>query len=410
MPIFLVSFLIAIIPVLGQSDVQIEVDPYDSPILITGWLGEDVFEGNLRLTALNGDIEEFIFLASDLTLEKGDDIIGRQHVNLVGDPTLSVGIPHNFQVMVTGLKEPGTYKGEIEILIKGQNRNEALVIPLTVIARARPALTPLPGTAQVQLKLVNPQSFFIDWLHGLDNFLAYRLLPKSAFLDSWQLQFQNTVNANITILETTAVVLGEQTCYQLTEEALTFPKGQQIIPAKQIGSLSLTIERKVIPPDHYMGSIFLTLDGLDEQLIIPVDLSVRIGPFWPGVILFIGISLGRVFKWIQEKDSIQKEEARKKLDELQEKRHMKILKNGWTAVTGLSLQIRIKGGIMLLLRGLLYLCLIILLIFVGMDKFYISEGAYFGAKPFNDYFGLIFWGLSADVASRTLGTLRAPDN
>ena len=86
---------------------------------------------------------------------------------------------------------------------------------------------------------------------------------------------------------------------------------------------------------------------------------------------------------------------------------MKKLKNGWTVLTGLSLNIRAAGGIMLWLRGLLYICLIIILIFVGMDKFYISEGAYFGAKPFNDYFGIIIWGLSADIASRTLENLQA---
>lgn len=183
---------------------------------------------------------------------------------------------------------------------QGQARNESRVINMTVIAKGRPVLTPLPGTSQVKFQLVNCQSSILT---NIDRYLARKMLPKSAFLDSWQLQYQNSGNANTTVQDTTTVLLGEHSGYQLTETELRIPRGLQIIPAKQIGVLNLTLDRTAIPPDHYTGSIYLTLDGLDEQLNVPVDLSVRIGPLWPGIIVTLGILSGRLFKWVQEKSS-----------------------------------------------------------------------------------------------------------
>lgn len=34
-----------------------------------------------------------------------------------------------------------------------------------------------------------------------------------------------------------------------------------------------------------------------------------------------------------------------------------------------------------------------------------QKGSTFGADPFSDYLGLLVWGLSADVASRSLSNL-----
>jgi uncharacterized protein with FMN-binding domain len=42
---------------------------------------------------------------------------------------------------------------------------------------------------------------------------------------------------------------------------------------------------------------------------------------------------------------------------------------------------------------------------MGLGSLYVEKGATFGAKPFSDYLGLILWGLSADVASRSLSNL-----
>ena len=38
-----------------------------------------------------------------------------------------------------------------------------------------------------------------------------------------------------------------------------------------------------------------------------------------------------------------------------------------------------------------------------------QKGSTFGADPFSDYLGLLVWGLSADVASRSLSNLTGGD-
>lgn len=297
--LFVVLLIILVPSAQAQNSIRIEVDPGDTPLVITGWLGEaNAFVGNLRLTAHGGDVDGFIILPSDL--KKGEELIGRQNISLVGDPTLTADIPKDFQVSVTGLEKPGTYEGYLEILIPGRPRNEALKINLTVVAKARPVLNPQPGTETLQLRLVNCGQ-------KLNCSLAHLLLPASAFLDKWNLQFENAVQADVTVLDTEVVVLGEQTGYQLAETELTLPQDQQKLLAGQMGALPLTLKRPAIPPDHYTGNIYLTLEGRDERLAIPVDLSVRKGPFWPLVALLFGIIVGRLFKYMQERGGPQAE-------------------------------------------------------------------------------------------------------
>jgi hypothetical protein len=59
-----------------------------------------------------------------------------------------------------------------------------------------------------------------------------------------------------------------------------------------------------------------------------------------------------------------------------------------------------------LLRPLFYLLLLLLLSVVGLQSLYINSGATFGSAGFYDYLGLFLWGLSADVAQRTLQSLQ----
>jgi hypothetical protein len=525
---------------LAQEDVTIEVDPDDTSLAITGRLGEsNAFMGNLRLTARGGDVMTFTFLDSDLKRQDGDEIVGRQNISLIGDPTLTVDVPKDFQVSVTGIDKPGTYQGQIEILLPGQPRSEALVIDLTVVAKALPNLTLLPGTDQIQLRLVN-----CGWAFNCA--LARWLLPASAFLENWQLQFGNETQADVVVLDVAVSVLGEQTGYQLTKAVLALPTDPHTLAAGHISALPLTIYRSKIPPDHYTGSIYLRLDGRDERLKIPVDLNVRVGPFWPLLALLLGIALGRLFKYMQErgqpqaealaavndtavqvnraqpddqkilrpmlddvrqlvyrekletvtaqlaaienrllalqqlrqmetalqgkqqhpeaKAALQKivqarqligqkeddqakaliEEVRTTLDRLQttlmsggrqpdpdiaaarsqadeaaramdqaakappvppvEAEWRQKLKDALVFLSGLSNEIRAEATLWLI-QPLLYLALLIGLLAVGLSSLYIDKGLTFGANPFADYLGLVLWGLSADVASRSLSNL-----
>ena len=151
----LLILLICPAPALAQPNAKIEVDAKDKPLEIKGWLGEEnSLIGNIRLTAEEANVANLIFLPSDLKRQKGDEIIGRQQVNLIGERQLEAGFPKDFQVKVSGVKLPGIYTGEIELLVPGQKRSQALVIPNNVKAKAKPAVVPAKGTEQETVLLV----------------------------------------------------------------------------------------------------------------------------------------------------------------------------------------------------------------------------------------------------------------
>jgi hypothetical protein len=57
-----------------------------------------------------------------------------------------------------------------------------------------------------------------------------------------------------------------------------------------------------------------------------------------------------------------------------------------------------------IIRPMLAVILILLLVGLGLKTLYVGNAS-FGSNGFVDYFGLVLWGLSADVAARTLTTL-----
>ncbi len=60
-----------------------------------------------------------------------------------------------------------------------------------------------------------------------------------------------------------------------------------------------------------------------------------------------------------------------------------------------------------IVRPILSLVLLLLLVLWGMQALYVNAGATFGAAGVYDYMGLLLWGLTADVVSRSLSNLPA---
>lgn len=174
--------------------------------------------------------------------------------------------------------------------------------------RSQPSLIPLKGTDQIQLQLVN-----CNWI--LDCALANLFLPASTRINKLQLQFDNPAPVPAQILNTATVVQGNFTRYQLTT-TFSVPQGAQTLAANDIVSLPLTLNRFAMPPDQYTGAIYLTLENQTNRLTLPVTLNVRSGPLLPLLILLVGVILGRLFKYMQEKGGPQAD-ARKKVYQLE---------------------------------------------------------------------------------------------
>lgn len=305
----IISLLLCVIVVVfaipAKAAPSIIVDSSDKSIHITGWLGEEsALVGNLRLTAQGENIDKFVFLPSDLRRKEGDGIINRHQLTIVGERKLFVGIPQDFQLKVTDVWLPGTYEGKLQVLLPNQPQQPVQTIPIQVTAKARPTLIPLGGTEQIQLRLVNCDGV----LSFFDCLIAKGLLPASAFLNQWQLQFENPSQIPVTIVDATVILKGEQTGYQLTQASLSLPQSlvnlaiANLPPTAghRIITLPLTLNRSAIPPDRYTGAIYFTLSGQTQKLVIPVDLKMRSGPILPLMVLIFGVVLGRLFKYMQE--------------------------------------------------------------------------------------------------------------
>jgi hypothetical protein len=284
-------FLLLINPAPAFADTIITVDAKDKPLQIKGWLNEEnTLIGSIRLSA-PAKVEQFQFLASDLQRQEGDEIIGRQQVSFIGETKLQAGIPKDFQVKVSNPQSPGNYKGQIEIRLP---THKPQIIDFNVLVKARPKLTSVRGNEQVQLQLTQCNWWF-------DCGLAHSIFNKSAFLQTWDLAFDNTEDTSVKVIGAEVLLKGEQTGYQLSSNQIKVPNIPQTLKADQIVKLPLSWETNKIPPDRYTGAVYLSLEGGKERLIIPVNLTMRIAPLMPLFILFLGIICGRLTKYMQEK-------------------------------------------------------------------------------------------------------------
>ncbi|HEY0367678.1 MAG TPA: hypothetical protein VGC73_14500, partial [Pyrinomonadaceae bacterium] len=80
------------------------------------------------------------------------------------------------------------------------------------------------------------------------------------------------------------------------------------------------------------------------------------------------------------------------------------LRDALVVLSGLSDEFRTEATLFLA-RPILWLALLIGLLALGLKTVYVDNPV-FGANAFTDFLGLMFWGLSSDVASRTLSGLR----
>lgn len=512
----------------------IGVDAADTPVRITGWLHEDAsFVGNIRVRA---PAAGFTVLASDLRQDGGDAIVGRQNLGLIplGAATAEAGAPRDHQVKVGGVPSAGIYRGHLTLVPVGHPEGAATRVEVIVEARARPNLVPLPGSEKIRLQLVSCRG-------RLDCWLAKGLLPGAALLDARPLQL-STPASPVVLTDGGVVALGEHNGAPLTVEQISLPTWPLDLPADHIATVPLNVRRATLAPDHYLGSVYLTLADRPERVVVPLDLSVRAGPLGPLLCLLVVILLGRFVKYMQDTGNaladamalVLAEEARIREMEGEDRDLMEpliarvrqevgtrtlaevkaaveavaawrgavarlrdlerllrshglpsdgealtavreartliravrdvtdptwttkvealVAKAGagvtwmgdgasasagdpsqsaattaalaleearrapWPAPGGRRLRdtvVALASGIptsntaavLLGTRQILSILLVITLAFVGLDSLYIRSGATFGAAGFTDYLGLILWGLSADVASRTLSSL-----
>jgi hypothetical protein len=272
-------------PALGAGSLDVVAQ---NSITISGFTDTpDSFVASVTLHADGGDVQ-FTFLPSDLTGADSNSL-DRSHVTLLGTTNITSGAYVIDSVNVTGISDPGTYTGKVTLASGGQS----LEIPLTVIAKERPALTVSAGS-QLKLDVTRCGSGLSCWLAGW-------LIPDGGQDGSTNILVENAGKGDDTVTAAQVFATGS-----IGGHTLSGPLDWTgVVAAGSTKALPLTVKRLELPPDHYVGNAFVTVKDGSGFFTIPVDVSVRSGPLWAILALLLGIIVGRLAVHMQSKGNQQ---------------------------------------------------------------------------------------------------------
>lgn len=291
------ALVLTVLPVRAAGP-TLQADPMDNPLTISRMLttSTSTFGGNIRLTAIGGDISNLRLLASDLQMmnnacpstpssQAASTMIDRSNISIPAGILLKDGQPTDVLVTITNVTHPGTYCGFLDFY-DGQTGTKLLTVPLTLSISVSPNVISLDDTVNVQV--VHSQ-----WPEIFDNFLVNIVLSNSYEQDNWTVRLLNETLVPVNILGMTLDLKGDKTGVDYSD---AFPNVQFPIslPANQTKQINFMIKRNLLPPDHYHGMIRLILENSDTAVKVPVDVNLRNGPFWTIVILIFGILLGQL--------------------------------------------------------------------------------------------------------------------
>ena len=292
----LFAVLVVVFSVTARSQ-EIELEAGDSDITIKGFTSDDTsFNGDVRVTLKNASQATKLYvLASHLQAPNGEQI-KRTQIEVAKEITLTPNVPTAIPIKVTGVKVPGEYKGQLELLLDGQSRDTAKKINLKLLANVRTALTALANADRLKANLVNCSGPCL---------LAKWILPGSTET-KYEIKFEKPIGLSLPALETEMDVKGERNGVQWKNPThLTFDPPSDVASGdksdKRFLVFPVTLTYSGLPADHYTGSIYLSLDANTPVIKLPVDVNVRVAPLWPLLFLIIGIVLGKLLKFMQER-------------------------------------------------------------------------------------------------------------
>ncbi len=266
---------------------HLSVAPDDSPLVILGTLdGEtSAFSGHVRLSVTGGDVTELRMLASDLVeKDSPSQLIERRYLSIPAGTSLSVNQPLDVEVTVSNVNHPGVYTGTIKFLLPEQLEDEALIVPVELHVDATPLVEPVEPSLSVQV--VHCQNQLSCWV-------ASWLLPENAIRDDWEVLLDNQTPNAVDVTDVDVVMFGEQTGHVVRPDEIELEVPHPL-PASQVERIGLTIFRHRLPSDRYRGTFRFKVADEEQPVIVNVDLDVRDGPFWPFLLIVLGILVGRL--------------------------------------------------------------------------------------------------------------------
>jgi hypothetical protein len=410
----------------AATDVRLTVDPGDTPLTITGMLGgtASTFSGDVRLTMIGGTTSTLQLLSSDLHQAADPSIIiSRSDVSIPNGVSLQPGQPDDVLVTISNIPRPGDYSGTLQFFLSGQTPAPPLTIRLLLHIGEVPNVQPV--AASQSIGVVRCPVFWLT-CNG-----ATLFLPQSVLHDTWDVLLDNRTQVPITVTEATAAMWGAKTGDVLTQDEIQLVK-PVVLKANTEAPVAVTIARDRLSDDHYQGTLAFRIKGSDVPMIVSTDLSVCEGPTLALVVIFLGILVGRLAQRMQtpaagtttaaaaaagaaavaahaagkpaDASSAAAEAAAQAAAEASRARNnLKVRTRVLARLSGLH--VSTDDWLNGVARPLLFIVLLIILALLGLQTLYVNAGSTFGAQGVYDYLGLFLWGLSADIAQRTLGNL-----
>jgi hypothetical protein len=289
----------ALVLAASAAGVDLQVAPGDSPITISGKVGDDsTFIKRITLLAPKEAVPELTLFPGDLTDSAGAVIASSQiAVTSPAKIELPQNTPKIIEIKIAGVKIPGTYKGNLLFLQPGKGFTPVITVPIEVTAQVFPSLVLRKSGDTLKIQLID------CWRVGC--WLARTLQP-SASNGAYPVDFDNNgLNEYNVVLSATGQ--GETTHRPLSE-VLQIPTQATVAP-KPIYTLRIEAQGGAqvtrLLPDRYSGIVQLNPPHNEAPIKIPTEVDVRSGPLWPLVVLISGILVGRLLKYMKDKGGPQ---------------------------------------------------------------------------------------------------------
>jgi hypothetical protein len=215
---------------------------------------------------------------------------------------LDANTPKYIAFKITGVKDPGTYSGNLYFFEPGKGTTAAVTVPIRLIVHSDPAVALCKGSDSITLQFVQcswvgctlagmmePEAVLESRLESQGEFRSICLVNRSreTFSISGALQGRGVTNKE---------TLG-------TSLAIDTSKLEKVEPKSNFVNIPVLFAHAPVA-DHYIGSIDLI--SADKPLVtVPLDVYVKSGPFVPLLVLFFGTLLGRLLKYLKEKGQPQ---------------------------------------------------------------------------------------------------------
>ena len=291
----------------------------DSTLNISGTLGTGAtpFTRHVTLTLTGGtgtDAKTIQNRRSDLTKEGSNEVIDRGNVS-VAAASLKPGQTMDVAVTVNNVTRAGTYTGTIKFWLPEQTEANAQVVKLTLQVGPRIVVSPPTGSSA---HVAHCGIFPCSWSGWLPQNLIGN---KRGFL------LDNQTVGNVKVDEQEVTLRGERSGHILTEKdvrPIIVRKdppdcGDKCLPSSHQVPIELEIvNRDAIPPDSYVGGVRFGLVGTDSPAVVAYTLNVRRAPWWPLVVLLIGVIVGRIIKNMSTPEALLQVKLLKRLFRIQD--------------------------------------------------------------------------------------------